>query len=87
MNALLTVVKKMTFTPRLSNTSRTNQLKIWGDATTIYKVMLDVIKKTASPRALLGPLLKTSRSVHLFRDFLIDGLALFFWNFLKVEII
>ena len=69
MNALLTVVKKMTFTPRLSNTSRTNQLKIWGDATTIYKVMLDVIKKTASPRALLGPLLKTSRSVHVFFDF------------------
>ena len=46
MNALLTVVKKMTFTPRLSATSRTNQLKIWGDATTIYKggfQLLDLI--------------------------------------------
>ena len=74
MNSLLGIIKKLSFSIRLNNASRTNQLKIWGDATTIFKVMLDVIKNTSSPRALLIPLLKTSRS--LLDHFLRHGMPL-----------
>ena len=74
MNALLGIVKKMSFSIRLNNDSRTTQLKTWGDAATIFKVMLDVIKKTSSPRALLIPLVKTSRLI--LDHFLRHGMSL-----------
>ena len=59
MNTLVNIVKKM-FTVKNSN-SHLSQFKIWGEATHIFKEILDVLKKCSSPKPYLATTLKTSK--------------------------
>ncbi len=68
------IAKKTTFSSRLGSQELTKQLAAWDSSIVIFQSLLDVIKQMASPRALLGPVLKNSR---LFLDhFLKHGMPL-----------
>ena len=60
MNCLIMEVKKITSGSKKENSAE-SQIEAWMSCSTLWKEMIDFVKKAAAPRPFLTSLLKNSR--------------------------